>query len=107
MRFTCLYTNVLESLGAEEGGRGVGIIGMAGGCVGRCMEVVSTVKYYGRIPREAWKEEALGDRPSLEGRERAIVNQTNIGTVSKATLGKLLRGGVEPIRAFPSAYIPS
>ena len=28
---------------------------------------------------------------SLRGRERAIVNQTNIGTVSKATLGKLLR----------------
>ena len=34
-------------------------------------------------------------RSSLKGRERAIVNQTNIGTVSKATLGKLLekRGG--------------
>ena len=28
-----------------------------------------------------------------EGRERAIVNQTNIGTVSKATLGKFLRQG--------------
>ena len=28
-------------------------------------------------------------RSSLKGRERAIVNQTNIGTVSKATLGKL------------------
>ena len=27
-------------------------------------------------------------RPSLKGRERAIVNQTNIGTVSKATLGE-------------------
>jgi len=25
--------------------------------------------------------------PSLKGQERAIVNQTNIGTVSKATLG--------------------
>ena len=40
--------------------------------------------------REAWKEEALDDL-SLKGRERAIVNQTNIGTVSRATLGKLLR----------------
>ena len=42
-------------------------------------------------------------RASLKGRERAIVNQTNIGTVSKATLGKLLRDGVERIWAFPSA----
>ena len=32
-------------------------------------------------------------RSSLKGRERAIVSQTNIGTVSKATLGKLLRRG--------------
>ena len=30
-------------------------------------------------------------RSSLKGRERAIINQTNIGTVSKAALGKLLR----------------
>ena len=65
-----MYTSVLESLGAEEGGRGVGIIGMAGGCVGRCMEVVSTVKDYGRIPREAWKEEALDDRSTFLERTR-------------------------------------
>ena len=38
---------------------------------------------------------------------RAIVNQTNIGTVSKATLGKPLRDGVERIWAFLSTYIPS
>ena len=31
----------------------------------------------------------------------------NIGTVSKATLGKLLRDVVERIWAFPSSYIPS
>ena len=31
---------------------------------------------------------------SLKGPERAVVNQMNIGTVSKATLGKLLRDGV-------------
>ena len=42
-------------------------------------------------------------RSSLKGRERAIVSQTNIGTVSKATLGKLPRDGVERIWAFPSA----
>ena len=33
-------------------------------------------------------------RSSLKGRERAIVNQTNIGTVSKAALGKPLSDGV-------------
>ena len=42
-------------------------------------------------------------RSSLKGRERAIVGQTNIGTVSKATLGKRLRDGVERIWAFPRA----
>ena len=42
-------------------------------------------------------------RSSLKGLERAIVRQTNTGTVSKATLGKLLRGGAERIWAFPSA----
>ena len=46
-------------------------------------------------------------RPSLEGRERAIVSKTNIGTVSKATLGKRLRDGVERTWAFPNAQIPS
>ena len=39
--------------------------------------------------------------------ERAIVNQMNIGTISKATLRKLLRDGVERLWAFPSAQIPS
>ena len=34
--------------------------------------------------------------------QRAIVNQMNTGTVSKATLGKLLRDGVEHIWAFLS-----
>ena len=40
---------------------------------------------------------------SLKGRERATVSQTNIGTVSKATLGKLLRDGVERTWVFPGA----
>ena len=34
---------------------------------------------------------------SMKVRERAIINQMNTGTVSKATLGKLLRDGVECI----------
>ena len=36
-------------------------------------------------------EKGSARRSSLTGRERAIVSQTNIGTVSKATLGKHLR----------------
>ena len=46
-------------------------------------------------------------RFSLKGRERAIVNQTNIGAISKATLRKLLRDRVESIWDFLSAWIPS
>ena len=42
-------------------------------------------------------ERGSARRSSLKGRERAVVNQTNIGTVSKATFGKLLRDVVERI----------
>ena len=52
-------------------------------------------------------ERGSAGRSSLKGRERAIVNQTNIGTVSKSTLGKHLRDGVERIWTFLSAYVPS
>ena len=48
-------------------------------------------------------ERGSARRSSLKGRERAIINPTNIGTVSKATLGKLPRDGVERIWTFPSA----
>ena len=47
---------------------------------------------------------------SLKGHETAIINQTNTGTVStvsKATLGKLQRDGVQCMWDFPSAQIPS
>ena len=44
-------------------------------------------------------------RSSLKGRERAIVNQTNIGTVSKATLGKLLRDELDHINMGVSKRI--
>ena len=40
---------------------------------------------------------------SLEGRERAIIIQTNIGTVSRATLRERLRDGMECTWALPSA----
>ena len=46
---------------------------------------------------DSGEERATARRSSVKGRERAIVNQTNIGTVSNATLGKLLRDGVECI----------
>ena len=39
-------------------------------------------------------------RFALKGRERAIVSQTNIGPVSKATSGKLLRDGMGRKWAF-------
>ena len=38
-------------------------------------------------------------------KECLFVNQTNIGTVSKAPLGKLLRDRVERIWVFPSTLI--
>jgi len=53
-------------------------------------------------PEETGVERGSALRSSLKGRERTIVNQTNIGTVSKATLGKLLRYG-ERMWAFPTA----
>ena len=47
-------------------------------------------------------ERGSARRSSLKGRERDIVNQTNIRTVSKATLGKTSerRGGAH-IMGFP------
>ena len=49
------------------------------------------------------RERKSARRSSLKGRERVIVSQTNIGAVSKVTLGKHQRDGVERIWAFPSA----
>ena len=49
-------------------------------------------------------ERGSARRSSLKGRERAIVSQTNIGTVSKAMLGKLLRDGVEGIYGLFRAH---
>ena len=47
--------------------------------------------------------ERRGKRIFLKGQEKAIVSQTNTGPVSKATLRKLLRDGMERVWAFPSA----
>ena len=35
-----------------------------------------------------------------------MFNQTNIGTVSRATLGRLLRDGAERVWAFPGVTMP-
>ena len=47
------------------------------------------------IPSVAWRERGVergsARRSSFKGRERAIVSQTYIATVSKATLGTILR----------------
>ena len=51
-------------------------------------------------------ERGSGRRSTLRGRERAVVNQTDIGTISVSTLGRLLREGEERIWAFPSAMNP-
>ena len=42
-------------------------------------------------------------RSFLKGRERAIVNETSVGTVLKATLGKRERDGMERKLVFLSA----
>ena len=64
-------------------------------------EVLRSLRHYLRVQsqghhttdrlEERGVERGSARRSSLKGRERAIINQTNIGTVSKAALGKLLR----------------
>ena len=44
-------------------------------------------------------------RSSLKGCEKVAVNQMNIGTVSKAMLGKLLRDGVGRIHMGFSEHV--
>ena len=57
--------------------------------------------------KERGVEKESGRHSTLQGRERSVFNQTNIGTVSRATLGRLLRDGVERVWAFPSVTMPS
>ena len=61
-------------------------------------------------PSIAWRrgaERGSVSRSSLKGREKAIVSQTNNGTVSKTTLWKLPRDGLERIYGFPNVQILS
>ena len=57
--------------------------------------------------KERGVEKGSGRHSTLQGRERSVFNQTNSGTVSRATLGRLLRDGAERVWAFPSATLPS
>ena len=76
-------------------------------------EVLRNLRHYLRAQKqghhtidrleERGLERGTARRSSLNVRERAIINQTNIGTVLKATLGKRLRDRVERVWAFPSA----
>ena len=57
--------------------------------------------------KERRVEKGSGRHSTLQGRERSMFNQTNIGAVSRATLGRLLRDGAEHVWAFSSATMPS
>ena len=57
--------------------------------------------------KERGVEKGSGRHSTLQGRQRSVFNQANIGTVSRATLGRLLRDGTERVWAFPSATMPS
>ena len=81
----------------------------------RRSEVLRSLRHYLRAQSQGhqllttWRQEERGSvrQSSLKGHGRAIISQTNTGTVSKMTLRKLLRDGVECIWAFPSTQIPS
>ena len=57
--------------------------------------------------KERGVEKGSGRLSALGGRERSVSNQMNIGTISRATLGRLLRDGAEREWTFPSATMPS
>ena len=57
--------------------------------------------------KERGVEKGSGRHSTLQGRERSVVNQTNIDTVSRTTMGRLLRDGAERVWAFPSATMSS
>ena len=50
--------------------------------------------------KERGVEKGSGRHSTLQGRGRSVFNQTNIGTVSRGTLGRLLRNGAKRVWAF-------
>ena len=57
--------------------------------------------------KERGVEKGSGQHSTLRGRERPVFNQANIGTVLRATLGRLLRDGADCVWAFLSVMMPS
>ena len=57
--------------------------------------------------KERGMEKGSGRHSTLQGRERSVYNEANIGTVTRATLGRLLRDGAVRVWAFPNATMPS
>ena len=57
--------------------------------------------------KERGVEKGSGRHSTLQGRERSVFNQTYMGTVSRVTLGRLLRDGAERVWVFSSATMPS
>jgi len=115
-----MWMNYPGHAGGKGHGRADGLarkVPFTSGLLLRISEVLRSLRHYLRAQsqghhaidrlKERVVERGSARRSSLKGRERAIVNQTNTGTVSKATLGKFLRDGVERIWAFSSAKIPS
>ena len=56
---------------------------------------------------ERGMEKGSGRHSTLPGRERSVLNQTDFGTVSRTTFGRLLRDVVECVWAFPNATMSS
>ena len=57
-------------------------------CCNKAKDITSSIAW-----RRELDERGSARRSSMKGRERAIVSQTNIGTVSTATLGSERRVG--------------
>ena len=93
--------------GSDRADRLAGKATLTGGSLLGRSEVLRSLRHYLRAQSQGHhtighlEERGMGRgsarRSSLKGREMAIVNQTNIGTVSKATLRKFLRHGVKRI----------
>ena len=83
--------------GNDRADRLAGKATLASGLLLGRSEVLRNLRHY----LQAQSQGHLDDRrSSLKGRERTVVNQTNTGTVSKATSGKILRDGVERYMGF-------
>ena len=83
--------------GNEEADRLAGKAALTSGLLLGRSEVLRSLRHYLRAQspghhtrlEERGVERGSARRSSLKGRERAVVNQTNIGTVSKATWGNV------------------